>query len=116
MLAQLYTYGMSDTTDTDTEDRPVPFVDVWVCPNGHYYGASSAGDLSTQMNIRSSMRNLHTEDPSEWGKVTGPRSVCQICRAESGPDAEPVERELVRYVRADMVDDLVRKAMVEASP
>lgn len=50
---------------------------VWVCPNGHYYAASGAGDLSTAKNHRSSMRNAVGDKTFE---ETGTRDQCQHCK------------------------------------
>ncbi len=81
-------------SDESTPSKARPQIEVLVCPRCDTYFGSSSRASMFQDNIRSSMRNLADEDPSNWGSVTGQKSECQRCH-------QP--RELVTYVRLDLV-------------
>lgn len=76
-------------------------IEVWVCPNCHRYaGSSELIDLDLKENHRTSMKNTASEDPSEWGKTIGPRSICQHCRQNGKGDHLRIK---VRYVQMNSV-------------
>lgn len=99
----------SESPQPATPEKPVVnAIEAYVCPNcGSSYSSSSVPNLALTQNIRSAMRNLAGEEPSEWGKPTGSRIECQFCKAKG----VTVEREKTVFVRLDYLIDVMAKAM-----
>lgn len=57
-------------------------VELWICPNGHYYGSSSTHgqDLEEKLNYQADLQHAVTHDPAH-PMVVGNRGQCQQCKA-----------------------------------
>lgn len=68
-------------------------VELWICPEGHYFGSSSSHgkNLTEEINYEADLRHTVKHDPAN-PTVVGNRGECQNCKL-LGKD---VQRTLVR--------------------
>lgn len=78
-------------------------IQLWVCPNGHYYGASSVhgADLSKINNHPADIQHGRDFDPANPPVVSN-RGTCQHCKMLSGGTVN-IQRKLIS-IEVDLTD------------
>lgn len=79
-------------------------IQIYACPAcGNWFGAGESGvALESQLNLRSSMRNLAEEPPENWRSVVGTRARCGHCGTERVP---------LTYIRGDCVVGAIQRGL-----